>query len=549
MGDKNAYAGRWIARLRGKVIAQGGTPEEARCAAQRTRHKESPEIIFMPDPQEFFDSILDAVIVVLPSDQPLYLVGGAVRDRLLNRNTHDLDFALPGDALSLGRRVANAIGAAYYPMDEERGTARLVLIAEDNSRTFLDFASYRGADLEADLRGRDFTINAMALDVRSRTLVDPLGGAADLKDKCLRACTASAFEDDPVRILRAIRQAAAFGLHILPETRQSMRQAVDGLLRISPERLRDELVRILEGPRPAACLRALEMLDVLPRLLPELPALKGVQQPAPHVHDVWNHTLALLGHLEAILDALAPAYEPDQAADLLNGLLVLRLGRYRQQISAHLAAGLVPERSLRGLLFLAALYHDAAKPDSINLDESGGLHFYGHDKAGAEIGSRRAQAFHFSADEIQRLHTVIASHMRFHFHTNRLAEEGKEPTRRGIYRFFRAAGPAGVELVLLGLADLRATWEQGLPQETWAAALQVARTLLENWWEKPEETIAPPRLLDGNDIMRAFALQPGPQIGELLEAVREAQAAGKIEDRSQALDYIRARLTENEKEK
>lgn len=545
MDDESAYAGRWVARLHGKIVAQGRTPEEARRAAQHIRHKENPEITFMPPAQDFSESLLKTIAAILPEDQPLYLVGGAVRDRLLNRPTHDQDFVLPGDALKAARQVAHAIGAAYYPLDEERGTARLVLTTAGQNRFFLDFASYRGADLEADLRGRDFTINAMALDVRINTLIDPLGGAKDLKDKLLRACSPSAFEDDPVRILRAVRQAAAFDLHILPETRQAMRRAADQLSAISPERLRDEIFRILEGPRPSACLRALDLLGVLPFIFPELPGLKDVHQPLPHVHDVWTHTLAVLDHLETILAALAPEYNPDKAADLLNGLLVLRLGRYRQQIGAHLDSGLVPERSLRGLLFLAALYHDVAKPASINVDENGGLHFYGHDEAGAKIAVQRAAALHFSNDEMARLETVIANHMRFHFHVRRLANESKEPTRRSVYRFFRATDSAGVDLVLLGLADLRATYEQTLPQATWTAALDVARLLLENWWEKPEETVAPSRLLNGTDLLNEFALKPGPQIGALLEAVREAQAIGEVTTRAQALDLVRRRLSEN----
>ncbi len=546
MSDESAYAGRWVARLRGKIIAQGGTPEEALRASRRTRHKESPEIIFMPASHASLDSLLDAILAVLPPGQPLYLVGGAVRDHLLQRPTHDLDFALPGDALRLGRKVANALGAAYYPMDEERGTARVILTGEGGTRIFLDFAAYRGADLAADLHGRDFSLNAIALDVRSRAFVDPLGGAADLHARLLRACSAASFSDDPVRILRAVRLSAALDLHIQPETLQAIRQAVPLLPGVSPERLRDELLRILEGPRPAACLRTLEVLGILPHLLPELPPLKDVKQPPPHVHDVWGHTLAVLDHLESILAALASEYDPDRAADLLNGLLVLRLGRYRQQVSAHLSAGLVPERSLRGLLFLAALYHDVGKPASASVDEAGSLHFYGHDRTGAEIAAGRAGAFHLSGGEIERLRVVIKNHMRFHFLTRHLVEENKPPTRRGIYRFFKAAGPAGVDLVMLGLADLRATRAHELAQETWAAALEVARTLLENWWEKPEESVTPPRLLNGDELMQALGLKPGPQIGLLLEAIREAQAMGRLSDRDGALEFARRWLADSQ---
>ncbi len=129
---------------------------------------------------------------------------------------------------------------------------------------------------------------------------------------------------------------------------------------------------------------------------------------------------------------------------------------------------------------------------------------------------------------MERIHKIIQHHMRFHFFTSRLEGEKQEPSRKAIYRFFRDAGEAGVDLVLLGLADLRGTHGATLTQETWTAALDVARILLENYWEKPQETVAPPRLLDGNDLMRELSLKPGRIIGQLLEAIREGQATGKI---------------------
>ena len=132
--------------------------------------------------------------------------------------------------------------------------------------------------------------------------------------------------------------------------------------------------------------------------------------------------------------------------------------------------------------------------------------------------------------------------MRFHFFTDRMRADKQQPSRRAIYRFFREAGEAGVDLVLMGLADLRGTYGPTLTQETWAAALDVARILCENYWEKREETVAPPRLLDGNDLIKELDLQPGRIIGQLLEAIREGQATGKIETREQAIDFARAQL-------
>ena len=223
MDEPDSHAGRWVAKVRGKIIAQGGTPEEALHAAQMSRHKEKPEIIYMSYPLPF-SPLLDSVRNALP-DVEIYLVGGAVRDMLLNRVSHDLDFAIPKDAIQSARRAAHALHADFYVLDESFDTARVILSADNGTRDILDFAAFRGSDLEADLRGRDFTINAIVYDLRNETILDPLGGASDLRSKLIRACSESSLKDDPIRILRAVRQAAALDFKIEAETRKAMKQA------------------------------------------------------------------------------------------------------------------------------------------------------------------------------------------------------------------------------------------------------------------------------------------------------------------------------------
>src|SRR5215216_5447318 len=541
------YAGRWVARLRGKIIAQGGTPEQALRAAQTSRHKEKLEILFMPVPFSY-SPLIDKVRDALPN-QEMYLVGGAVRDMLLNRVSHDLDFAAPSKGITLARRVANALNADFMVLDAERDTGRVIVMDADGSRTYLDFATYRGAstthsakNIEEDLHARDFTINAVAFDLRTQTILDPLNGASDIRAKIIRGCSPTSLQDDPVRILRAIRQAAALEFKIELGTRKEMKEAAHLLPNISPERLRDELFKILEGRKPDAAIRALEMLGIFPHLLPELVAMKGVKQSPPHIEDVWEHTLSVLRYLEDILSALVPGYNADNTNDLFTGLLTLRIGRFREQLAAHFANSINLDRSVRAALFFAALYHDVDKPATKSVDDSGRIRFFDHDIQGAKTAARRAQLFNLSNDEVERIHKVIGNHMRFHFFTDRLKNDKQEPSRKAIYRFFRAAGEAGVDLVLLGLADLRGVCGPTLAQEEWTAALDVARILLENYWERPEETIAPPRLLDGNDLMKELNLQPGRIVGLLLDAIREGQATGKIETREQAFEFAREHL-------
>lgn len=546
-----AYAGRWIALLRGRVVGQGGTPQQALHAAKALRFKETPEIRYVPTSIPLtFSPLLAQIRDALPDDLPVYLVGGAVRDALLNRTTHDLDFVFPGDGNQLARQVANALQVAFFPLDEERGTGRVILphpderLAQAGERYFLDFAAYRGADLESDLRARDFTINAMAVDVRApEQLLDPTGGAADLLAKRLRACSPTSLLDDPLRILRAVRFATKLNLQITPETRQFMRTAVGGLENVSPERKRDEILRILGGDQVATALRTLDVISALTVLFPELPGLKGVTQSPPHIDDVWHHTLQTVQNLEKVLSLIGhPEHDPDAAASLTVGLMVLRLGRYRQEIHAHMQKAVSMDRPWQALLMLAALYHDVGKPSTREVDDAGRIRFFGHDQVGAEMLVRRAHAMHLSNPEIARLKNIVRHHMRPHL----LAQIEKLPTRRAVYRFFRDTGDAGVDICLLGLADVLATYGTTLTQDTWNHYLDIERVLLEAWWETPEESVRPPVLVNGHDLIETFKLSPGPEIGHILEMIREAQADSQVTTQAQALDLARQYL-ENQK--
>ncbi len=544
--NTSPYAGRWVALLQGKIIAHGGTPEQARLAAQKTRYKEKPEIIYMPTGFTFpFSPLINRVREVL-SDEEVYLVGGVLRDALLGRVSHDFDFAIAQNAIEAARRVASAFHADFYVLDEEFGTARVIISSTNGERDVLDFAAFRGTDLDSDLRGRDFTVNALAFNLRTETIHDPLNGASDIRSKIIRACSQTSLQDDPIRILRAVRQAAALDFKIDPGTRKAMKQAANLLPVISSERQRDELFKILEGKYPNKSLRALDLLGVFPYLLPELSQMKGVEQSAPHIKDVWEHTLSTIKYLEGILAVLAPGYKADETNDLFTGLLTQRIGRYREQLTGHFNQALNTDRSMRSLLFFAALYHDVSKPDTKSTDDTGHIRFLGHESKGSAAAVERARTLKLSNIEIERLELIIANHMRFHFFTENLEAQKQEPSRKAIYRFFRDVGEAGIDLILIGLADLRGIHEHTLTQEKWKAALDVARILLENYWEKPEETVAPPRLLDGNEAMAEFNLQQGPIIGQLLEALSEAQATGKVLTHEDALAFGREWIEENQ---
>jgi poly(A) polymerase len=488
--------------------------------------------------------LLKRIIALLPQEVPVYLVGGAIRDILLDRRNYDLDFVTQGDALKIARRLADDLGGAYFALDSVRKVARVVLKPDNeiiNCSRRVDISAYQGVDLYHDLMGRDFTINAMALDVHNTTsLIDPCGGAQDLIKKRLRACGPDSFIDDPVRVLRAVRFSVDLGLHIMQDTFQRMRGAVPRLTQISAERLRDELFRILANSRAATSLRLLEKLGALEYLLPELCRLKEVQQSPPHVMNAWDHTLDVISRLEDLLEALGISYDPDKASNLSMGLVVLHLGRYRQQICEHLANALNPDRPHRGLFFLASLYHDVGKASTQTTDASGKVQFIGHDRIGSQMVEKRGQALKLSNLEITRLTTIVNHHMR----PSLLSHPEEAPSRKAIYRFFRDTGTAGVDICILSLADILATYGPTLPVDRWTRHLEVVRRLLDAWWEKREDNVFPASLVNGNDLMKALGLNSGPLVGYLLESVREAQINKEVHDQHEAIDLAKKLLKE-----
>jgi putative nucleotidyltransferase with HDIG domain len=484
------------------------------------------------------EKILGMLSEYSTSTRPVYLVGGAVRDYLLDAPIHDLDFVLPGETRSVARALANRLNGAFYVMDEARDTTRVVLNPEGppDGRCLLDFASLRAETLEGDLRARDFTINAIAMDVaHPDRLLDPTGGRSDLRSKWIRPCSPNSLKEDPVRVLRAVRQALKYQFRISPETLQQMRSAAPDLVLPSAERLRDELMRMLEGPQVNLALRILDQVGALNMLLPELESLKGVTQTAPHTEDVWNHTLRTLQALEQLYSVLVEKYDQDQAADLFHGSASLWLGRYRAQFQTHFQRSLTLGRTARGLLFLAALYHDIGKPQTRMQAEDGRVRFLGHAEPGAEIAARRARLLALSTGEVQAVETMVAQHMRVHDLAHHWQDGVDENiSRRAIYRYFRNTGEYGIDICLLSLADTRGTYGVTLPQDVWDRELKTCRALLEAYWEKHDEVVAPTRLLSGQDVMTMLDLKPGPVIGQLLAAIHEAQAVGEIHTRAEA---------------
>lgn len=534
--DLTPYAGRWVAMIGDQVAGVGYTAEEAARLARHNRPKERFTVRFVEAPGGKMLALSSLLARLRPlferETQPIYLVGGAVRDALLGRASPDLDFAVPEQAVRLTFRVADALGVPAYVLDRERDTGRVVL---PEAGTTLDFARFRGPSLEADLRDRDFTVNAMALPAtasRDASVIDPLGGRADLQARRLRLTHERAILDDPVRALRALRLALSLNFSLSPETIAAVKAAVPYLHTVSSERVRDELLKLLQTANPDQAVVKMAELGLLAAVLPEIAALAEVEQSAPHHEPVLPHTVSVLRWLARVEAALEPEANVDDPAVVT---ISEALADYAPALKAHLQRYEDGKVDGRTLLRLGALLHDVGKGETRTVEENGRVRFIGHEQVGARMAARRLRHLALSNKAVAHVRLVVANHMR----PLLLAQTAAQPSRRAVYRFFRDAGSAGLDVSLLALADHLATHDGPGDPGQWQRLLAVITTLLGHYFERYEETIAPPPLLNGGELMVALNLEPGPEVGRLLRLVEEAQAAGEVTTKEEAIQFAR----------
>ncbi len=458
---------------------------------------------------------------ILGPGRPAWAVGGAVRDALSGVEARDLDIAVPSGAIALAREAADRLGAAFLVLDETRGAARL-LAARDHawSGGQVDVADFRAPDLTGDLRGRDFTVNALAASVTelvgkgNARVEDPTEGLRDLAARVVRLCSERSFEDDAVRVLRAAHLAVVPGWSLEGGVAPAAEQAAPALRGISAERIRDELLALLAEPASARGLRLLDDWGALSVLLPERQAMKAAMQSEPHCFDVWEHSLRAV---EAA-DALA-----EDAGELRP---------WGEIFASHLREPLGDGATRREALKLSALLHDVAKPET-RVVEAGKTRFVGHDVLGAE----RVRAIAIRLRLSGRLASVLERLVRHHLRPMHLAIAG-EVTRRARYRLFRDLGDDALDLLLLSLAD-GAGLRGDSPFEIWnGPGGRVLHKLMASHAEEAAALAAPP-LLDGRQAMEALGIGPGPELGTLLAALREAQATGVVSTREAAVAYLR----------
>jgi poly(A) polymerase len=472
--------------------------------------------------------ILTSVREVLDRDAVEgYIVGGFVRDTLMQRDSGDVDIAVGADAMDLAPRIADALRGKFVPLDEEHQIARVVLARA--GAIHLDIATMRGG-IADDLALRDFTVDAMAIslgemDNPDAPVIDPFGGRRDLGEGVVRAISEEAFRRDPARLLRAPRLAAECGFSLDEETRAQIRRNCQLIQKVAGERVRDELCRLLAVPDSARWLRLLDELGLLTAVFPELAPAKGSEQPKEHYWDVFEHSIETVATVEFLLRIGKPDYCGDE---------MLAVAPWWPALEAHFESEVAGGHSRKILLKLVALLHDIAKPQTRTIEDNGRMRFFGHSQQGAKLAAVILERLRFSSREKEVVSMMIEHHLR----PGQLARDRELPTPRAIYRYFRDTGEAGVDTIFLNLADHLAARGPMMELESWREHAEVMTFVLEERFRE-ESVISPPQLISGHDLIDTFDMTPGPRIGELLEAVREAQAAGEVATREEALDFVR----------
>ncbi len=440
-----------------------------------------------------------------------WIVGGAIRDAALGRAIDDVDLAIiGGEVQSAARAIAREAGGSAFELSGPFDTWRVI---GPTSAWSLDLTALRGGAIGADLALRDFTVNAVAIPLggAAEQLADPSHGLADLAAGVLRAVSERSFAGDPLRLLRAARFVSTLGLVIEPATLELARREAPRAGEPAGERQLAELRALISGPDPIAGLRALDALEATAAVLPELEALKGLEQNPNHHLDAHGHTLAVLERqieIESELELYAPG-DGERARALLDEPLADQMTR---------------GQALR----LGALVHDWGKPATRD-SRDGWVIFPGHDREGAVVIGAAFERLRASRALRRHLEALTLHHLRLGF----LAAQRPLPPRL-LYDYLAATAPVAADVSLLTVADRLSARGGGATasEQMISAHLELAGQVMGPALDWHFEG-APRAPLDGDDLAR-IGIEPGPRMGEILSELTAAAFAGELGDAADA---------------
>ena len=452
----------------------------------------------------------------LPAREGVYLVGGCVRDLLINQSPADYDLAVSESPEGYARLLAAKFGGRPIAIGPDRHRLYRVVAGD---RIF-DLSPLFGASIETDLANRDFTINAMAFDLAGQNLVDPLDGLRDLQAGILKMASPRALMNDPLRQLRAFRLAAQFRCRIEADTRAAIKTLTGTIQTCAGERIRTELFKLLALNSSTQYIEQMAECGLLYDILPELENLQRCHQNEHHSFDVWTHTLAACRQLE---NWLTPNFPEETTASIQR------------------AVAQIQRREQFGLLKMALLLHDVGKPATRSEDAGGKVHFYGHGRRSAALAADICSRLKCSHAESDYIGTVVRQHNRPLFLY--LLQSRNRLSARAITRFFIHCADLAPDVLIHAIADYAG--KHSVPDEELETYTRFIDSLLTQYFDVHAWRQAGPSLLTGRDLINHFGLVPSPLFKKLLEQVETARLAGEIQDRQQALELVSTLLDQS----
>lgn len=474
--------------------------------------------------ERIFPKEIIAHLTAIASRHPkgVYLAGGTVRDMLLDRCPADVDITVPCNARQWAGELSNSCGGALVALGRKEDAARVVWRGMD-----FDFSSFRdgAATIEEELGKRDLTVNSLAVCIDNiisndccnnepvLPIIDPCHGMDDLQTGVIRFVSPRSPLDDPLRLLRVFRFGSVLGFDIIPQTMDMVCRHRDLIKRVSPERIAYELDHIMASERACSGFRMMAETKILFTVFPELLPGVGMEQPASHHLDVFNHLMQSLAEMEKIHSCLSK-YFPEHHGVMASSL---NLGKRKLYLK------------------WAALFHDLGKPVTYKVrdDKDGRITFYNHDIKGTELIAAIGERLRWSRQQVQSVSLLVRNHMRPFFLANDL--RGGKLTFKGCLRLIKTVDEELPSLFMLAMADALAGKGDGSPEkiEKEVAALFAHLYRLRQERVIPIQRAAP--LITGKDLIEELALQPGPLFREILEFIEDAQFEGRIISRRQAL--------------
>jgi len=461
--------------------------------------------------ERLIPNILEDLLLVF-SGSPIWLVGGWVRDYFLQRESHDLDLVIDGDAIAVGRACADAVDGDVYVLDAERNICR-VLYTKDGHRITLDLAALRANGIEADLNARDFSINALAINLHDGKLVDPTGGLRDLKDGLLEICAPDSFRRDPIRTLRAVRFAVDLDLRWTAATLSGLRSAKGFLSSVSAERIRDELFHILGLTQPDAALRLMEHEGLVGYVLPGTES--DSEEPVRGRADIVSQARQLMNWLSP--------ERGGHAGSMLEAQILQLMGSRRRDLFSALEYTNPSGRRRRELLLLGGYLLGQAS-----------LKTHAPSQVYEQYGKSVMQHLRLSRAEQAFVETIFAVQPLL----EELAAEQEFQASMG-YHIYRVAGDALWSALLLFLARALAHSEGPPSPDEIQQVLATAAFLIEDVVDKQKVFSMEP-LLNGDAIQNLLDIGPGRDVGWVLSMLKEEQALGKVQTPEEASAFIKA---------